>query len=608
MLFSSQSSDQLNAFSADSLNPSALQVTSAALLSTTSSELIDPIQQSNFLGGSSASLDSATTAGIIIVSGSPDLSTDITSTALIATPLTALTPTALTSTVVLSPVLPDGTRSRIFDFLGTEGGSTLDTATNLGSLTGTPRSLIAYNGVSTTAPNDYYRVTLGANSNFNLSLTGLTADADVQFLNSVGTQIASSTYGSNHDEAINLSGLTAGDYYIRVYQYSGNTGFSLDLSSSSPSNLLPKEFELGTVNYAGTTQTGFISNSNTADVYHFSVDGFFRAGDIFSSNSSSNVNISLAGLSSDADIRVIRDSNHNGILDAGEEIVRSQLGGSSPESINLAGLGVGDYYLQVYQFNGSTPYTLNIAANGGAGGVLGTTHTTEATAYDVHTLNGTRVFSGHVSGRDPIPNTFDYPRNPNDYYHFNLGTTSNFSLSLAGLSGDADVQVLNGSNTIVSSFRAGSSAESINLQGLGAGDYYVRVYPFSTNSTGYTLTLAANPGLGLAPEPNNSLSQAYDLNTLSGNRSFAGAVGSSDTQDYYHFHLDHTSTFNLALTGLSADADVSLLGSTGNFITASAAGSTTSESISQSLAAGDYYVRVFQFSGDTNYQLDLFAL
>ena len=361
MLFSSQSSEQLNTLSAD-LNAPLLQTTSTALLSTTSSGLIDPIQQSNLLGASSASLDLATTAGII-VGGSPDLSTDITSTALTSTLLTALTSTALISDgiTVTIPYFP----------FSTEGGSTLDTATNLGSLTGTPQSITALFGVSSTSPNGYYRVTLGANSNFNLSMTGLTADADVQFLNSVGTEIASSASWNNHDEAINVSGLAAGDYYVRVYQYSGNTGFSLDLSStpsSTPtSNLLPNEFDLETtINYPGTTQTGFISNTNTADAYHFSINGFYIwNGELPSGGHEnySNLTLSLTGLSADADMRIIRDVNHNGLADPGEEIVRSALGGTNSESIHLDRLEVGDYFVQVYQHNGATSYTLNLSGN-----------------------------------------------------------------------------------------------------------------------------------------------------------------------------------------------------------------------------------------------------
>jgi hypothetical protein len=80
MFFSSQSSGSLNALSADSLNASSLQTTSAAIsLSTSSSGLTDPLQQSNRLAGPSTSLDSATTAGIIIVSGTPESAIDLSS-------------------------------------------------------------------------------------------------------------------------------------------------------------------------------------------------------------------------------------------------------------------------------------------------------------------------------------------------------------------------------------------------------------------------------------------------------------------------------------------------------------------------------------------------
>jgi hypothetical protein len=61
----------------------------------------------------------------------------------------------------------------------------------------------------------------------------------------------------------------------------------------------------------------------------------------------------------------------------------------------------------------------------------------------------------------------------------------------------------------------------------------------------------------------------------------------------------------LSLTGLSADADVQLLNSSGGVIFSSTAGGTTSESITHQLSAGTYYVRVYQYSGNTNYTLSL---
>lgn len=460
-MFPSQSSEAFNALSATALNPASLQANSAVLAA---SGLADPLQL-NRLALNSSAASASVTADATISTSSPSM----------------LSTTLVTSTIDIVNIIP---------FFGTPGGSTLDTATNLGSLNGT-QSLYDLFGVSSTAPNDFYRIALAENSNFNLSMTGLSADADVRFLNNLGEEIARSTIGGAHDEAINLSGLAAGDYYIQVYQYSGDTGFSLDLSSTAPSNLLPHEINLGTVNYVGTSQTNLISNLNTADVYHFSVDGFYRSGDLFNSYNSSNVTLSLTGLTADADVRIIRDANHNGIIDTGEEIMRSARGGSTSESIYLRGLGVGDYFVQVYQYTGAgaTNYTLNLSAQGGSGGSIG--HNTFAQADDIHTLNGSRVFSGHVSGRDPQPWTFDYPRDPDDFYRFNLGATSNVNLSLTGLYADADLDLFDSSGTRIDfSHLAGTASDSIQRT-LAAGDYYVQVHAYSTNSTDYRLNLNA---------------------------------------------------------------------------------------------------------------------
>ncbi|TRT99968.1 MAG: peptidase S8, partial [Microcystis flos-aquae Mf_QC_C_20070823_S10D] len=80
--------------------------------------------------------------------------------------------------------------------------------------------------------NDYYRFTLANSGNFNLGLTGMTADADVQLLNSSGSVIASSTNGGTASESI-TSQLSAGTYYIRVYPYTGDTNYNLAVSATT---------------------------------------------------------------------------------------------------------------------------------------------------------------------------------------------------------------------------------------------------------------------------------------------------------------------------------------------------------------------------------------
>ena len=218
---------------------------------------------------------------------------------------------------------------------------------------------------------------------------------------------------------------------------------------------------------------------------------------------------------------------------------------------------------------------------------------TLATARAVGTLTATQSFSDWVGSVDT-----------NDYYSFNVGTQSNFSLSLTGLSADADVQLLNSSGGVIAiSQNGGTTSESITSL-LSAGTYYARVYPYSGDTT-YGLSLNAT---AVAPVDNagNTLATARAVGTLTATQSFSDWVGSADIDDYYSFNVTTPSNVNLNLTGLSADVDLYLLNSSGTVISSSIYG-TTSESITSQLSAGTYYARVNRYSGDTTYGLSLNA-
>jgi hypothetical protein len=507
--------------------------------------------------------------------------------------------------------------------IATPGGSTISSATNLGTLSGT-ETVYDLLGVSGSRPNSYYRLALNTPSDLNIALTGLTGDADLRLLNSAGSTIASSLlYGYTQDEAINVAGLPAGEYYIRVNQYSGSTRFSLDLSTSLVSDLLPHEVELGNVGGGTILQSGSIGNSNTSDVYHFS-----------SLAPSSNFNLSLYGLSADADVRVIRDANNNGIVDAGEVIAQSIQLGAASETITLPGLGTGDYFVQVYQgsFGNSTNYTLSLQGTPGFGSAP-EPNDSLSEAFDLSTLNGTRHFSGSVSNLSRIFSTSDLATSlvirpfigDRDFYRFNLGTTSNISVSLTGLSANADLQVIRDANNngfidlgevIVSSTSTGSSSEFLNIQGLGAGDYFVRVNAPVVGSTNYDLTLQATPGLGAPPSPG----YAGTVGTLNGPRSFGGSISDRRPADWYSFNLGSTSNFNLDLTGLTGNLNVQVyrdlnnngVADTNEFVAESARFGSLPETINlQGLSAGNYFVRVAQatssFDDYSDYVLNLQA-
>lgn len=108
----------------------------------------------------------------------------------------------------------------------------------------------------------------------------------------------------------------------------------------------------------------------------------------------------------------------------------------------------------------------------------------------------------------------------------------------------------------------------------------------------------------------------FQIGTLSSTPVVASNfVGDSDSIDTYSFTLDSTGNINLALTGLSSDADVEIFrdfNSNGivdaedTQVGGSFRGGSTDDSINiASQEAGDYIVEVNQFSGDTTYDLRL---
>jgi hypothetical protein len=428
-------------------------------------------------------------------------------------------------------------------------------AYNVGTLNGT-RTLSDFVGTSDT--NDFYRFDLGASGSLSLSLNGLSADADLQVLNSAGIIVGGSYAGSSTAESINLSGLAAGTYYALVYQYSGNTNYNLNLTADYAGNTTSSARNIDPL--TGTqTFSDFVGSTDTNDYYQLNL------------SSPGSLSLVVNGLSANADLQVFNS--------AGTLVGGSNSGGTTAESLNLSGLAAGTYYARIDQFSGDTNYNLSVTADYAGN--------TQAAARNLGTLNGTQIVRDFVGSSDT-----------NDYYQFNLSAQGSLNLALNGLSADADVQIFNSSGTVIGgSYYGGSTAESLNLSDLAAGTYYARVYQYS-GDTNYNLSLTGDYA-------GNTTSAARNLGTLNGTETLRDFVGSNDPNDYYTFNLTGTTNFNLSLTGLNADADVQLLNSAGTIIDSSTWGSNHDESINRTLDAGNYYIQVLQYRGDTNYSLNL---
>jgi hypothetical protein len=196
---------------------------------------------------------------------------------------------------------------------------------------------------------------------------------------------------------------------------------------------------------------------------------------------------------------------------------------------------------------------------------------------------------------------------------FDLKANDGVNLFVADFNGDGKSDILRQEKNGWASDRANTANV---LLSQGNGSFRRVILPEEFDLTGnLTNIIAGQTNFKLNSTPparpdyaGNTTGSARYIGTLgSSNSSYRDWVGSADTNDYYRFNISGRSNFTLNLTGLSSDADVQLLNSAGNQITYSNSGGNNNESINTQLSTGTYYVRVYPYSGNTNYNLSLNA-
>ncbi|MGB3308724.1 MAG: S8 family serine peptidase [Nodosilinea sp.] len=164
-------------------------------------------------------------------------------------------------------------------------------------------------------------------------------------------------------------------------------GISLDGSGAATDGLVAQNNTLRTADNMGVLIGGRafgdgVSVSYPLDFYQFRLDA------------RSDINLMLAGLSSDADLYLIRDINGNRIVDSGDVMADSQRGGTQVDAITLNNLLAGNYYVAVRQSSGSTSYNLYAAASPD-GGIHTRTGNLRADTFGLSDTNVYTVVSGN---------------------------------------------------------------------------------------------------------------------------------------------------------------------------------------------------------------------
>ncbi|NEP78327.1 MAG: pre-peptidase, partial [Okeania sp. SIO3B3] len=416
-------------------------------------------------------------------------------------------------------------------------------------------------------------------SELDLSLDDLSANANLQLLRNNGSVIRTSRRGGSNEESISQT-LDAGTYFVRVFSAgNANTDYDLDLSAEAVG---PRD--LAGNNRGNARNIGSLSGSRDFEEFVGETDrnDYYR----FTLDHRSELDLSLDDLSANANLQLLRNN--------GSVIRTSRRGGSNEESISQT-LDAGTYFVRVFSAgNANTDYDLDLSAE--AVGPRDLAGNNRGNARNIGSLSGSRDFEEFVGETDR-----------NDYYRFTLDHRSELDLSLDDLSANANLQLLRNNGSVIRTSRRGGSNEESISQTLDAGTYFVRVFSVGNANTDYDLDLSAEV-VGARDLAGNNRGNARNIGSLSGSRDFEEFVGETDRNDYYRFTLDNRSELDLSLDDLSANANLQLLRNNGSVIRTSRRGGSNEESISQTLDAGTYFVRVFSAgNANTDYDLDLSA-
>ncbi|MGJ3247832.1 MAG: pre-peptidase C-terminal domain-containing protein [Elainellaceae cyanobacterium] len=426
-----------------------------------------------------------------------------------------------------------------------------------------------------------------------------------------------------------------------------------------------------TLNNSSSSFKDFIGDGDDDDLYRVRV------------TNRSSFDLKLSGLKSNADVeiytlkgprqKVLRQIGTTDFSDLTKKdirknlqmLTRSRKGGKRNEAVS-AELDAGEYYVRVKPRNSkrhSTNYKLILSAEeivippqtavispsgetispsapptsvppasdpppsgGGTAVPSSDENNTHLDAQLIQVDFKARRYEGYVGDADT-----------DDYYKFSLQNGGDFTLTMFGLSADADVELLGGDGQVLSrdtqnrsalSALAGTNNETINYRLDVGGDYLIRVYQgIAGQNTDYTFNVAVVPGpdgAGNTPETARVLRgtdgergfvNEFQNTTFTEFKRFSDFVGGADLADYYKITFEENDFFlSLDLNDLQADLDIELLIEKGGTLQAVANGKsersgTASEAFGGSFAPGTYYLKVASKGGNPDigsfYNLDI---
>ena len=489
--------------------------------------------------------------------------------------------------------------------------------------------------VSKSGDYDYFKFTVPAGvkagSELSIAFTNAVADLDLELYNA-NKQLIDGSWSSNNGESIDISSLTAGDYYARVSMWNGtasgytlNANFVTDEPSTVPggnsqdddrfeqNDTLDKATLLAPVNGA-INQQNLVIKSGDDDYFQFDIPSSLEA--------DSALSISFQHNQGDLDLELL---NSEGTIVGSSATVGNQ------ESISLEGLAAGTYKARVSGYGGASNPNYNLTITG-LGASSSTTTTTSGD--DRFEENDTRQTAYLVplesNGQANLDNLVIKANDP-DYFEFELPEVanrlpgSNLSINFTQKNGDLDLELLDATGNIVQSSNGVGNGESINLDDLDGGTYFAKVSGYGNAENTYSLSVQAQTTTSSSSNTSNSGDDKFEVNDDQAGatdlaKEFVNKTVAlpnlqivAGNQDWFKFTTNDKGGINDQVSIAFAskkdgDLDLELLDKDGKTVSISE-GIENSETISLSgLAAGEYYAKVYGYGASSNqYTLNVTA-
>ncbi len=460
--------------------------------------------------------------------------------------------------------------------------------------------------------NDYFHLKLTQRSSLILTLTNLSGDADLSLLDNSGIAMQTSSNGGVLAEAITTtSPLDPGDYYIQIFTPDNSTTVS--------------QYTLN-VNTVPTSRTDLLWRNYTTG-----------QNIVWQMNSSSiGTKVSINSVSdSNWKIQAAGDMDGDGTPDyiwrnasTGQDVVWLMDGTSRRSTVYIKSVTDANWNIEgAADFNGDGSTDL-LWRNNSTGQNL------------VWLMNGL-TFSTSITLQSLLPSTyqigavadFNGDSKPDIVWRNYDGSGQNLIWIMNGVnySYSTSLRTVTGNWNIIGAGDLNSDGNSDlvwqYIDSNGSQNLIWYMNKTSSVSNAYTNSVS-DPNWKMATSvttspiadlAGNSMSTAFDIGTLNDTGSYSDKLSVADRNEYYKFKLVTSSTVNLSLTGLSANADLWLIWDKNNNsiydsgdvqYTSVNLGTADEQFSNLSLATGTYFLRVFTpttETGSTTYTLNVGA-